>query len=45
MLKLFLERKDLVEAKKDEAKRYVLKNYSWDKIVDMYENLYYSMLK
>jgi glycosyltransferase involved in cell wall biosynthesis len=45
MLNLLLERKDLVEAKKNEAKRHVFENYSWDKIVDMYEELYYSMLR
>ncbi|MFH1563363.1 MAG: glycosyltransferase family 4 protein [Nitrospirota bacterium] len=45
MLELFLEKKELVDAKKDEAKRHVLTNYSWDKIVDMYEELYCSLLK
>jgi lipopolysaccharide biosynthesis regulator YciM len=45
MLRLLLERKDLVDAKKDEAKRHVLKTYSRDKIVDRYEELYYSILE
>jgi glycosyltransferase involved in cell wall biosynthesis len=45
MLNLLLERKDLVDDRKESAKRHVLENYHWDKIVDMYENLYSSMLE
>ena len=45
MLRLLLERKDLVDDKKESAKKHVLENYHWDKIVDMYEELYSSMLK
>ncbi len=43
MLSLLLENKDLVEAKKSEARRHVLEHYSWDKIVDRYEEMYHSM--
>jgi glycosyltransferase involved in cell wall biosynthesis len=28
-----------MEAKKDGARRYVMENYSWDRIVDRYEEL------
>jgi len=44
VLNLLLGRKDLVEAKKDGARRYVMENYSWDRIVDRYEGLYSHML-
>jgi glycosyltransferase involved in cell wall biosynthesis len=33
-----------MEAKKDGARRYVMENYSWDRIVDRYEELYTHML-
>jgi glycosyltransferase involved in cell wall biosynthesis len=33
-----------VEAKKDGVRKYVMKNYSWDRIVDRYEELYSGML-
>lgn len=33
-----------VEAKKDGARKYVMENYSWDRIVDMYEALYSDMV-
>jgi glycosyltransferase involved in cell wall biosynthesis len=33
-----------VEANKDEARGYVMENYSWDRIVDRYEELYSHML-
>jgi glycosyltransferase involved in cell wall biosynthesis len=44
VLSLLLGRKDLVEAKKDGARRHVMENYSWDRIVDRYEELYTGML-
>ncbi|MEW6606967.1 MAG: glycosyltransferase family 4 protein [bacterium] len=45
MLRQLLENKKMVNAKKEGAKRHVLTNYSWDKIVNMYEELYCSLLK
>jgi glycosyltransferase involved in cell wall biosynthesis len=33
-----------MDAKKDGARRYVMGNYSWDKIVDRYEELYSGMV-
>jgi len=44
VLSLLLGSKDLVEAKKNGARKYVMKYYSWDKIVDRYEELYFDML-
>jgi len=33
-----------MEAKKDGARKYVMENYFWDRIVDRYEELYSDML-
>jgi glycosyltransferase involved in cell wall biosynthesis len=33
-----------MEAKQDGVRRYVMENYSWDRIVDRYEELYTDML-
>ncbi len=44
MLELLLSRKDLVETYKKKAIEYVSDNYSWDKITDQFESLYFSLL-
>ena len=36
---------DLVESKKKDARDYVVRNYSWDKIADDIEKLYFSLFK
>ena len=43
-LNLLVRRNDLVEGKKEGARRYVTKNHSWDRIVDRYEELYSAVL-
>lgn len=43
-LQMLIENGDMIEAKKQEAREYVLKNYSWDMITDQFEKLYYTML-
>jgi len=45
VLDLLLRRKDLADAYKEKAREYVLNNYSWDKIIDDLESLYFSLLK
>jgi glycosyltransferase involved in cell wall biosynthesis len=44
MLELLLSRTDLVSLYKEKAREHVLKNYSWDKVTDDLEKLYYSLL-
>jgi len=44
VLTYLIEHPDKVEEKKEMAKAYVLRNYSWDKITDQMEALYISLL-
>jgi glycosyltransferase involved in cell wall biosynthesis len=43
-LKELIENKELIEAKKQDAREHVLRNYSWDSIADRFENFYYRTL-
>jgi len=45
VLKDLLSHLEKVHEKKETARDHVLKNYSWDKIADQMEALYYSILK
>jgi glycosyltransferase involved in cell wall biosynthesis len=44
VMALLVERADLVEAKKKQAKEHVHRNYDWQKVVDQLEGLYASLL-
>lgn len=44
-LKELVENGEMIEAKKQEAREYVLKNYSWDSIADRFENFYVETLE
>ena len=44
VLKDLISNPDKVQKKKESARKHVLKNYSWDKITDQMEALYYSIL-
>jgi glycosyltransferase involved in cell wall biosynthesis len=44
MLVYLIEHPEKAEEKKDTARRYVIKNYSWDSITDQMEALYHSLL-
>jgi len=44
MLAYLVEHQQKVEEKKEQAKRYVIQHYSWDKITDQMEALYFSLL-
>jgi len=45
VLKTLIERPEMVEAKKKEALDHVRSNYSWDRVTDMMESLYSSILE
>jgi glycosyltransferase involved in cell wall biosynthesis len=45
VLKDLIEHPEKVEAKKKAAMEHVRKNYSWDRVTDQMEELYYSVLK
>lgn len=44
-LEFLIHNPEKVEEKKKAAREHVLENYSWDKITDQMEELYYSVLK
>jgi glycosyltransferase involved in cell wall biosynthesis len=44
MLAYLIEHPKKTKEKKVRARRYVLKNYSWDRITDQMEALYLSLL-
>ena len=45
VLKDLIEHPQKVEEKKESAREHVLRNYSWDRITDQMESLYFSLLK
>jgi len=44
VLKDLIEHPEKVEAKKKAAMEHVRKNYSWDRVTDQMEELYYSVI-
>lgn len=45
ILSFLIENPEMVESKRETARRHVLQNYSWDRITDEMETLYHSLLK
>ncbi len=45
VIKKLIENPDLVEEYRVKAKEYVTAKYSWDKVTDMYERLFYKLLQ
>ena len=43
-LEYLINNKDAVETVKEKAPKYVLKNYSWDRITDQFEDLYHRLI-
>ncbi|MBF0413343.1 MAG: glycosyltransferase family 4 protein [Desulfamplus sp.] len=43
-LEMLIKNPEMVKEKKQEAREHVLKNYSWDRITDQMEKLYFSII-